>query len=1069
MTSERPSGPRVDPLVAEDVLDEALRSPPEMRDAEIARLCGGDGALEREVRSLLSHLPDPESHDGNDAPEPELDLAGRTVGGCRIETLIGRGGTGRVFRATQEWPPRPVAVKVLRPELLGESARRRFRRETRALARLDHPAIARILAAGVQRERGTELPYLVMELVENARTIATWWKAGDSSLSARLETFAMVCDAVHHGHVRGLIHRDLKPSNVLIDGHGRPKVIDFGVASMTGDDGAPVTITRAIAGTPGYMAPEQFEGAGAVDLRADVHGLGLLLHECLAGRPVHAREGLTIAAAARLAETERPPLLGSLQPECRGDLETIVAHALEREPARRYQSALELAADLRRHLAGHPILARPTPPIERLRLLARRNPLAAAGFGIALASLLLGTAASVAFGLRERSAARRATEALASSERALWVSRLTETGRAIESGDAGGARLAGLALEGDTRWPVRLLRAFADESIALHGRVTHDDFFSMMGGAVSPDGSTVAMISDAPIGVRLARAEDLSIIRTLSPGVRAWSIAFDPVHGRLLVAQDTVLHIWDPPWQDPSRQVQLPFPYGTGIAPSPDGTRVALASEGNCCIVDLERERVLARTGDLAGSTTRLDWSPDGSLIAVGVEPESIRLLRATDLAEVARIPSFPRRTLAIDFDPTGRWLAFSGDMRRLRVVEVANPSNMREIALDHSVWGLRWHPDGRRIAIGDRGSGVRLVDVPDDGGPLSLIGSYRGHHAEVWWVEWNPAGDRLYSFGQIEVHAWRDHPRQGPPLHELGASGLALGRTPHGTVAALTGDGSAWELPPEWNAAPRLLRRIDGISAVGATISRDGERWAWIDREGTLTLASSSTDGIRRVNLRPFQEPSSMVSFSPSGSRVAVSGRDLRDPVVVIDVAEGREIARVSGTWNMRPTSLMWLDESQVVAGDYSDARVIRPDASGAWAVERALRGPWNGARATASGSVLTASFSGEIVEREPLAGETLGVYAGLSDMAFGAAISDDDALLAAVGTDRRLHLFDRDTREQLASLVGHPPGRLVHGVEFSADGRRVVTLDTGGGLAVWDTRGPRNAPVSFDDESDQ
>lgn len=1054
------STPAVDPLRAEEVLDETLRAPVSERSTLLDRLCGNDTALREEVSSLLGHLPDPENPENPSTPWHEANLEGQVIGGCRIESLLGRGGTGRVFKAMQEWPPRPVAVKVLRPELLSESARRRFRRETRALARLDHPAIARILSAGVQRDQTGDLPFVIMELVEGGRSVTQWWRDEPRSLHDRLELFARVCDAVHHGHVRGLVHRDIKPSNVLVDVDGQPKVIDFGVASMTDDQGMPVTLTRAVAGTPGYMAPEQFDGPNAVDLRTDVYALGLLLHECLAGRPVYARDGLSMPAAAKLLATEQPPLLGSIRSEHRGDLETIVAHAVERDPADRYQSASEMAADIRRFIAGHPIVARPTPPIDRVRLLIRRNPVATAALGLAIASLLLGSAASISFGLRERAAAARTEAALAQSERALWLSRLSEFSRTIESGDAAGVRIANLSLGKDDRWPVRLLRTLADESLAMTGRKPEDLHYAMMGGAVSPDGSLIATISDAATGVWLLDAQNLSVVRRLSPGIGAWSIAFDPIHSRLIAAQDRVLHVWDAPWQDPPRRVPLPFEYGTGIAPSPDGTRVALASEGNCCVVELASGKVLARTTTVSGSTTRVAWSPDGSMIAIGVEPESVRLLRADDLSEIRSIPSFPRRTLAIDFDPSGRWLAFAGDVRKLRVVEVSNPDNMREIALDHSVWGLRWHPDGSRIAIGDRGAGVRLVEVPADGGPLRRGGDYRGHQTEVWWVEWNRTGDRLYSFGQAESHAWRDRPRNGPALFELGSPGLALGRLPDGTIAALTADGSVWDVPNTWDASPRCIRKGSGIPATGAAISESGDLWSWIDPAGQITLVSASDGSKRQMQAGRFREPATFMAFSPSTRRIAVSGRDVQDPVVILDTTTGETLARLHGLWRKRPTSLFWNNEDEFVAGDYSDARVVARQPSGDWTIQRSLDGPWNGARRTRSGTALTGSFSGEIIERNIQNDQRLMIYRGLTDMAFGSAISDDDTLLAAVGTDRRLHVFDRTTGEQLISFLGHPEGRMVHSVAFSPDGSHVVTLDVAGGLAIWDTRGPRNSP---------
>lgn len=1059
------STPDVDPLRAEEVLDQALRAPSSERARLLDRLCGDDAALREEVASLMGHLPDPENPDNPKAPWQEPSLEGQVIGGCRIETLLGRGGTGRVYRAMQEWPPRTVAVKVLRPELLSESARRRFRRETRALARLDHPAIARIHSAGVQRDQAVDLPFVVMELVDGGRNITQWWRDASCPLTQKLERFATVCDGVHHGHVRGLVHRDIKPSNVLVGLDGQPKVIDFGVASMTNDEGMPVTLTRAVAGTPGYMAPEQFEGPDAVDLRTDVHGLGLLLHECLTGKPVYAREGLSLPAAARLLQSERAPLVGATHPEFRGDLETIVSHALAQDPAQRYQSASEMAADIRRHLQGHPILARPTPPIDRLRLLIRRNPWAAAGFGIAFVSVLLGLVASVAFGLRERAAAAQAEAALTQSERALWLSRLSEFSRTIESRDAAGIRIANLALAKDDRWPVRLLRTLADESLALTGRNGIDRHHAWMGGAVSPDGKVVAAVSDAATGVWLLDAQDLSLIRNLSPGVGAWAVAFDPVRGQLLMAQDQALLVWSMPWQDPPRRIPLPFNYGTGVAPSPDGTRVALASEGNCCVVELETGAVLARTSTVSGSTTRVAWSPDGATIAIGVEPESIRLLRAADLSEIRSIRSFPRRTLAIDFDPTGRWLAFGGDVRKMRVVEIANPENVREIALDHSVWGLRWHPDGTRIAIGDRGAGVRLVEVPSDGGALRRAGDFCGHQAEVWWVEWNRAGDRLYSFGQAETHAWRDRPRNGPAFFELGAPGLALGRLADGSIAALTADGSVWDVPDAWNAEPRRVRESSGLAATAATISASGDMWAWIETSGRITVVQASDGSSRQMWSESFAEPATFMAFSPSARKLAVTGRNPQDPLLILDTSSGAIDGRVPGLWSKRPTSVMWINEDELVAGDYSDARVVRRAPDGTWRVQRSLSGPWTGARLTRDDTALTGSFSGEIVERSLQTDSRVRIFRGLTDMGLGSAISDDDALLAAVGTDRRLHVFDRATGEQLISVLGHPPGRMVHAVEFSPSASHVVTLDVGGGVAIWETRGPRNAAGALND----
>ena len=188
---------------------------------------------------------------------------------------------------------------------------------------------------------------------------------------------ARVCDAVQHAHDRGVIHRDLKPANILVEETGQPKVLDFGVARATDADlltGAGLTQTGQLLGTPSYMSPEQVTAdPAAIDHRADVYALGVILFELLAHRLPYQLENRPLAEAARLILEQDPPRLGSINPELRGDVETIVAKALEKDPARRYQTAADLAADLRRWLAHEPILARPPSALYHLRKFARRH------------------------------------------------------------------------------------------------------------------------------------------------------------------------------------------------------------------------------------------------------------------------------------------------------------------------------------------------------------------------------------------------------------------------------------------------------------------------------------------------------------------------------------------------------------------------------------------------------------------------------------------------------------------------------------------------------------------------
>src|SRR5262249_34238760 len=196
-------------------------------------------------------------------------------------------------------------------------------------------------------------------------------------LAARAGLVARVCDAAQHPHDQGVIHRDLKPANILVEQTGQPKVLDFGAARAAGADlltAAGLTRTGQLLGTPNYMSPEQVAAdPAAIDHRCDVYALGVILFELLAHRLPHQLENRPPAQATRLTVMQDAPSLGSIDPALRGDVETIVAKALEKDPARRYATAADLAADLRRWLAHEPILARPPSALYHLRQFARRH------------------------------------------------------------------------------------------------------------------------------------------------------------------------------------------------------------------------------------------------------------------------------------------------------------------------------------------------------------------------------------------------------------------------------------------------------------------------------------------------------------------------------------------------------------------------------------------------------------------------------------------------------------------------------------------------------------------------
>ncbi|MEM7249005.1 MAG: serine/threonine-protein kinase [Acidobacteriota bacterium] len=315
------------------------------------------------------------------------------IPGFEIVAKLGEGGMGTVYEAEQLEPRRSVALKVIRPGVASAEALRRFEHETRFLARLHHPGIAQVYAAGTADTQRGSHPYFAMELIRG-RDLRRHVHREELDYEERLELLARVCDAVHHAHQKAIIHRDLKPDNILVDDNGQPKILDFGVAKATDVDVANATMatsTGQIIGTVPYMSPEQVMGdLDRLDTRSDVYALGIILFELLAGhRPLDLR-GKSLPQMAQLIREQEAPLLGTVDDAYRGDVETIVAKCLEKDVERRYASTAELAADLRRHLADEPIAARPASIGYQLQKMARKNRVLVLGIAATFLSLTLG-------------------------------------------------------------------------------------------------------------------------------------------------------------------------------------------------------------------------------------------------------------------------------------------------------------------------------------------------------------------------------------------------------------------------------------------------------------------------------------------------------------------------------------------------------------------------------------------------------------------------------------------------------------------------------------------------------
>lgn len=319
------------------------------------------------------------------------------IGPYRIIRLLGEGGMGAVYEAEQETPRRTIALKIIKPGLASGEFQRRFEQEAQALGRLQHPGIAQIYEAGTAETGWGVQPYFAMEFIRG-ETLRKYVRDRQLTTARRLELMVKVCEAVHHAHQRGLIHRDLKPGNIVVDETGQPKILDFGVARVTDSDmeATRQTDLGQLVGTLAYMSPEQvLADPGELDTRSDVYALGVILYELLAGHLPYDISHARIHEAVETIRKTDPASLSSIQRIYRGDIETIVAKALEKDKERRYASAAELAEDIQRHLTHQPIRARPPRASYKLQKFYRRHK--AGVIGTATALLLAAASAVVTY------------------------------------------------------------------------------------------------------------------------------------------------------------------------------------------------------------------------------------------------------------------------------------------------------------------------------------------------------------------------------------------------------------------------------------------------------------------------------------------------------------------------------------------------------------------------------------------------------------------------------------------------------------------------------------------------